>query len=569
MEGLLLLLAVIAVVFYLQRQKARKQLAEAQAKAAAAMASREQEWLQRHEAQQAVLAQAKLEQAELEERIAALRQEIASLARYQNVRDADAMLQQLQHTMAELKASTEQAITAMRRQAESDASITRQIAAQEADGIRKDANADARTKREKIDVQLALANQQAEQIIRDANARAEQIAGEAYVALSKANQLEESIKAMKNVIEGYGDRYLKPTYSLLDELADAYGFDEAGQQLKQARERSKLMVEHGRAATCDYVERQRKETAIRFVVDAFNGKVDSILSRTKVDNFGTLEQQIKDACALVNNNGSAFRDARIAPEYLDARLAELKWLTAVNALREQEKEEQRRIREQIREEEKARREIERALKEAAKEEETLHKAMEKARAQVAKATEGQRAEMEAKLAELEVKLQEAEARNQRALSMAQQTKAGHVYVISNVGSFGEDVYKVGMTRRLEPLDRVKELGDASVPFAFDVHAMIWCDDAPALEHTLHKRFVQAQVNKVNPRKEFFRLPLKELRQVVEEHDIDASWTMTAKAAEYRESLAIEKGLKENPAAVTDWLRHQKLAHEAEGVGLEE
>lgn len=562
MEGILPLLAVIAVVFYLQRQKARKQLAEAQAKAAAAMASREQEWQQRHEAQQAVLAQAKLEQAELEERIAALRQEIASLARYQNVRDADAMLQQLQHTMAELKASTEQAITAMRRQAESDASITRQIAAQEADGIRKDANADARTKREKIDVQLALANQQAEQIIRDANARAEQIAGEAYVALSKANQLEESIKAMKNVIEGYGDRYLKPTYSLLDELADAYGFDEAGQQLKQARERSKLMVEHGRAATCDYVERQRKETAIRFVVDAFNGKVDSILSRTKVDNFGTLEQQIQDACALVNNNGSAFRDARIAPEYLDARLAELKWLTAVNALREQEKEEQRRIREQIREEEKARREIERALKEAAKEEETLHKAMEKARAQVAKATEEQRAEMEAKLAELEVKLQEAEARNQRALSMAQQTKAGHVYVISNVGSFGEDVYKVGMTRRLEPLDRVKELGDASVPFAFDVHAMIWCDDAPALEHTLHKRFVQAQVNKVNPRKEFFRLPLKELRQVVEEHDIDASWTMTAKAAEYRESLAIEKGLKENPAAVTDWLRHQELVHEA-------
>lgn len=569
MEGLLLLLAVIAVVFYLQRQKARKQLAEAQAKAAAAMASQEQEWQLRHEAEQAVLAQAKLEQAELEERIAALRLEIASLARFQNVRDADAMLQQLQHSMAELKASTEQAVTAMRRQAESDASITRQIAAQEADTIRKDANADARTKREKIDVQLALANQQAEQIIRDANARAEQIAGEAYVALSKANQLEESIKAMKNVIEGYGDRYLKPTYSLLDELADAYGFDEAGQQLKQARERSKLMVEHGRAATCDYVERQRKETAIRFVVDAFNGKVDSILSRTKVDNFGTLEQQIKDACALVNNNGSAFRDARIAPEYLDARLAELKWLTAVNALREQEKEEQRRIREQIREEEKARREIERALKEAAKEEETLHKAMEKARAQVAKATEEQRAEMEAKLAELEVKLQEAEARNQRALSMAQQTKAGHVYVISNVGSFGEDVYKVGMTRRLEPLDRVKELGDASVPFAFDVHAMIWCDDAPALEHTLHKRFVQAQVNKVNPRKEFFRLPLQELRQVVEEHDIDASWTMTAKAAEYRESLAIEKGLKENPAAVTDWLRHQELVHEAVELEVED
>ena len=118
MEGLLLLLAVIAVVFYLQRQKARKQLDEAQAKAAAAMASREQEWQQLHEAQQADLAQARLDQAELEERIAALRQEVASLARFQNVRDADAMLQQMEHTMAELKATTEQAVTAMRRQAE-------------------------------------------------------------------------------------------------------------------------------------------------------------------------------------------------------------------------------------------------------------------------------------------------------------------------------------------------------------------------------------------------------------------------------------------------------------------
>ena len=126
-----------------------------------------------------------------------------------------------------------------------------------------------------------------------------------------------------------------------------------------------------------------------------------------------------------------------------------------------------------------------------------------------------------------------------------------------------------MTRRLEPLERVKELGDASVPFPFDVHAMIWCEDAPALEYALHKRFVEAQVNKVNPRKEFFRLPLQELRQVVAEHDIDAAWTMTAKAAEYRESLAIEQELKQNPATVADWLQHQEREHRDVALDVED
>jgi len=141
--------------------------------------------------------------------------------------------------------------------------------------------------------------------------------------------------------------------------------------------------------------------------------------------------------------------------------------------------------------------------------------------------------------------------------MAQQTKSGHVYIISNMGSFGENVYKIGMTRRLEPLDRVKELGDASVPFEFDVHAMIWSNDAPSLEFALHKEFVRAQVNKVNPRKEFFRLPLHDIKKVIDSKGIDTSWTMAAKAAQYRETLAIEQKMKENPELIKDWLIHQE------------
>lgn len=422
------------------------------------------------------------------------------------------------------------------------------------DSLKK--NNDLEEKRIRIEDLLKSANTQAEKIIADAKVSAEKIAGDAYRALKEADDLQGAADAMRNVIDGYGDRYLKPTYSLLDELAQTYGFDEAGKQLKLARERTALMVEHRRAATSEYVEHHRLKTAIEFIVDAFNGKVDSILSKSKKDNYGTLEQQIKDAFALVNHNGSAFRNTRIQTEYLEARLEELRWATAVMLVREKDREEQRAIREQMREEERARREIERALKDAEKEEAAIERAMEKMRRQIEQASEEQRQKYEADMASLQQRLQEAEARSQRAMSMAQQTKAGHVYVISNIGSFGEDVFKVGMTRRLDPLDRVRELGDASVPFGFDVHAMLWSEDAPALERALHIDFAKAQVNKVNPRKEFFRVPLAELRAAVEQRGIEASWTMAAEAAEYRETLVIEQSMQQDDAQAQAWLRKQ-------------
>ena len=364
---------------------------------------------------------------------------------------------------------------------------------------------------------------------------------------------------MKNVIDGYGDEYLKPTFSLLDGLAEEFGYDEAGQRLKDARERTRMLIKNGDASKCDYVENNRRTTAENFVLDAFNGKVDTILSMIKKDNHGILEQKIRDAYSLVNNLGMAFRNAHITEVYLEARLDELKWGAVVNELKLQEREEQRRIKEQIREEEKARREYERAMKEAAKEEDTIRRAMEKAQQAIEKASAEQKAKYEAQLADLQVKLQEAEAKNQRALSMAQQTKSGHVYIISNIGSFGENVFKIGMTRRLEPLDRVRELGDASVPFPFDVHAMIYSEDAPGLETALHKYFVQNQVNKVNPRKEFFRIPIAEIKAEVEKRGLDVTWTMVAAALEYRESLAIEKSMLSDGNMKDKWIQQQNDA----------
>jgi hypothetical protein len=140
--------------------------------------------------------------------------------------------------------------------------------------------------------------------------------------------------------------------------------------------------------------------------------------------------------------------------------------------------------------------------------------------------------------DLEEKLREAEERRQRAVSMAQLTRAGHVYILSNIGSFGEHVYKVGMTRRLDPQERVDELGDASVPFAFDVHAMISTTNAPALEKTLHDLLDTRRMNKINKRKEFFHIALEEIEQVVRQHHGEFRLTRLAEAIEYRKSLAM-------------------------------
>lgn len=416
---------------------------------------------------------------------------------------------------------------------------------------------------------LTDARQRAEVIDAEAKTRAEAVDAEVKKKTEEVILFQETVIAMKNILDGYGDEYLVPTSTLLDDLAEEFSHKDAGNELKEARKHTKKLVKEGHAAECDYVEENRRVGAERFVIDAFNGKVDSILSKVKHDNSGKLSQAIHDAYVQVNFGGRAFRNARITDSYKQARLSELKWACVVHELKLEEREEQRRIREQIREEEKARREYQKAIKEAEKEERMLKAAMEKAQRLAAKATAEQRSEYESQLAELERKLHEAEEKNQRAVSMAQTTRRGHVYIISNVGSFGEGVYKIGLTRRLEPNDRVKELGDASVPFPFDVHAMIMSDDAPALERRLHNHFVVNQMNKVNHRKEFFKVSIADIRSELDEIGIEAKWTMASEAAEYRESLAIEKMIEEDPAAFQAWQNRQLTLDPTDYMDLDE
>lgn len=467
----------------------------------------------------------------LEEDIKKFKKKMAEFSKYQSIIEVEAeieeKLKELDSVDSEIKLKLSNAESKIEKEKE------------EIKQLKKDIKLKKKELEDSVSKFISEATIEAGKIIEEANERAIEIGGDALEAFNNAKHYEEAAKAMKNIVNGYGDDYLVPNKSVLDDLAEEYSFKEAGAKLKLAREKSKQMSVNRLAAQCDYAEPKRKETAIRFVIDAFNGKVDSILSTVKHNNFGKLKQQIVDAYSITNHNGSAFRNARITPEYLESRLNELKWAVRTNVLQLEEREEQKRIKEAIREEEKARREYEKAIKEAEKEERMLAKAMEKAKAELAKANKADKEKYEAQLKELEDKLKEAEEKNQRAISMAQQTRRGHVYVISNVGSFGDDVYKIGLTRRLEPMDRVKELGDASVPFAFDVHAMIFHGDAPALEKELHKQFEHAQVNKVNPRKEFFKVGIHDIKELINEMGIEAKWTLAAEAKEYRESIAIE------------------------------
>lgn len=459
--------------------------------------------------------------------------DLESLKKFQSLLDAES---QTKHMIAD---AVEQA-KALRADAQTLLDAAKNAA--EVERIRASNKVDELL--EQADQAFKLSARNAAKVIEEAHKNAEKIAGDAYTAMREKDALEQAAKAIRNLIEGYGDKYVIPTRGVIDDLANGFGHTEAGTMLKSAKEFSESMVTQGLAATCDYAEENRRETAVRFVISSFNGRVQPLLANAERDNIGTVEQEIRDVFHTVNHDGSAFRNARVQPAYLDACLSVLKWTVAVKELKDKAREEQRRIKEQMREEEKARREYERAIRESEEEEQRLKKAMAVAREEVQHATAQEREKYEAQLSELTAQLKAAEEKNQRALSMAQQTRKGNVYIISNVGSFGEEVFKIGMTRRLIPEDRIWELSDASVPFDFDIHAMIPCDDAPSLEYLLHSSFEDQRINKVNYRKEFFRVPLERIRAIVAERGIAIEFTALAAAHEYRETLKLEGMSKE-------------------------
>ncbi|HFQ4928704.1 TPA: DUF4041 domain-containing protein [Vibrio vulnificus] len=280
--------------------------------------------------------------------------------------------------------------------------------------------------------------------------------------------------------------------------------------------------------------------SIRLTARAFNNECEAAIANCTWKNVTKMEERIKKAFIAINklNESNAIY---ITEFYLMEKLKELQLTYEYREKKQREKEEQAEIKAQMREEAKVEAEIKKAEEEAIKEEKRYHKALEAARKELEKASDELKAELEKQIVHLQANLEEAEKKHQRAQSMAEQTKQGHVYIISNIGSFGDDVYKIGMTRRLEPMDRVRELGDASVPFTFDVHAMIHTDDAPMLEKKLHDRFDGQRLNMINRRKEFFGVSLEEIKCAVNDFTGQSvEFIETAVAQDYYETQAMNK-----------------------------
>jgi len=319
------------------------------------------------------------------------------------------------------------------------------------------------------------------------------------------------------------------------------------EEIKLVREKQKELIRVKNAVTypvwTSITSNKSNDTKIlngqvRLMLTAFNIECDMLIGKVGPSSFARTLERIDNLATKVEK-GAASLQCGFNLEYIELKYKECQLQYQNNLKKQEEKEEQRLIREQMKEEQKAIKEYDLAIKQAEKEELMYRELLEKARGELNISSEANRIITELKISELEKRLEEAEIKEERAKSMAQQTRKGHVYVISNIGSFGEDIYKIGLTRRLEPLDRVKELGGASVPFLFDVHAMIYVDDAPALESALHRKLTRNRVNSVNMRKEFFNIDLLSIKSAVEEIvGFESEFIMTSIAKDYHESLRL-------------------------------
>ncbi len=317
------------------------------------------------------------------------------------------------------------------------------------------------------------------------------------------------------------------------ELNDA---DEYKQEIKRIRDRQKAMVSAKTSTLCPtdwQVEgsRAKGQTMInrqtRLTMRAFNNECEASIANTRWNNVNAMEKRIINAAKQIDKANESM-NLNISEQYVSLKLDELH---ATHEYRERLKVE----REERAEMARAEREEKKLLAEAEaaeREEERYQKLLDKARSEAGVD--------ESRIAELETALAEAHAISERARAMAEMTKTGYVYIISNIGSFGENVVKIGLTRRLEPDDRVKELGDASVPFGFDTHAMIYSDEAPTLESALHKEFADRRVNASNMRKEFFRVGLEEVEDAVKRLAPSASFFSDREAQEWHETLSRRK-----------------------------
>ena len=324
--------------------------------------------------------------------------------------------------------------------------------------------------------------------------------------------------------------------------------EEYKRELTLTRDRQKGMIKNdlaaignsgwtvnGNAAKGRKMVNDMKKLCLR----AFNNECDTAVNAVRFNNYDKCEQRIRKSADQIAKLGTIM-GVEITDQYIWLKIQELQLALEYAQKKQEEKEHQRELRAQQREEARLAKEIEEQRKAAYKEQSHYTNALKKLQVQLAQCADtAQRNELLQKQTELEEHLGSLEAHLADLDYREANQRAGYVYVISNIGSFGEGVYKIGMTRRLDPSDRIDELSGASVPFNFDVHAMIFSDDAPALEAALHRAFEDRKVNAINQRREFFKVPIDEIEAVVRaNHDKSVEFTKYPPAEQFRETLKL-------------------------------
>ncbi len=319
-------------------------------------------------------------------------------------------------------------------------------------------------------------------------------------------------------------------------------------RLDACREKQKQLIKDGKAVNINenWTVNNSKSEGRKMVNDmkklmlrSFNNECDYCVDNVKFNNMQVNEKRIEKCFEELNKLGRIM-SANITHDYRNLKYEELYLAFEYQQKKQEEKEEQKRAREELREQQKLEQEIRQAREKIAKEKKHYVRAIAELETRLTETTsDSERALVLEKLEEVKGQYSELEKEEKVIDYREQNAKAGYVYIISNIGAFGENVYKIGMTRRLEPLERIDELGDASVPFTFDVHALIFSDNAPALEAKLHEHFYKSRINKLNNRKEFFRADILEIEKVLREnYDKVVDVVKEAPAEQYRESLLV-------------------------------
>lgn len=366
---------------------------------------------------------------------------------------------------------------------------------------------------------------------------------------SEIASLDQQIAALRaeRIVES--DAVEMESFSLYTPKFAFASSQEYKERLDKIRDSQKQMIKDKMAVICQtgWTVNGSKAEGTKLINDmsklllrSFNNECDMAVNDVKFSNFDRCQDRIAKSFDTINKLGR-INQMSLSFQYRQAKMDELALAYEYQCKKEEEKEALRALKEQQREEAKLAKEIEAARKEAEKEKKHYLQALEKIKAQLqACGTDEERAAVQEKQDEIINHLDELSQKMEDIDYRQANQKAGYVYIISNIGSFGEDVYKIGMTRRLDPMERIYELGDASVPFMFDVHALIFSDDAPKLEAALHQAFADKRVNSVNPRREYFRVSLDEIKRVVREnHDKTVEFTDVPDAQQYRETLRMK------------------------------